>query len=45
VLYFVRNPRPASHGEVIFGLIYIVFALAFSWGTPILLSRRKAQLR
>jgi hypothetical protein len=44
VLYFARNPPPASHGEAIFGLIYIVFALAFSWGTAMLLSRRKAEL-
>jgi hypothetical protein len=44
VLYFVRNPPPASHGEAIFGLLYIVFALTFSWGTAILLSRRNADL-
>ena len=33
VLFSVRNPPPASHGEAIFGLFYIIFALAFSWGT------------
>ncbi len=44
VLFFLRNPPLASHGEAILGLIYIVFALVFSWGTPILLSRRKAEL-
>ena len=44
LLYFVRNPPPASHGEAIFGLIYIVFALACSWGTAMLLRRRQADL-
>ena len=44
VLFFFTNPPPASHGEAIFGLIYIVFALACSWGTAILLSRRNADL-
>jgi hypothetical protein len=39
VLFAVRNPPPASQSEMIFGLVYIVFALAFSWGTPLLLSR------
>jgi hypothetical protein len=43
-LYSVRNPPPASQGEMIFGLVYIVFALAFSWGTAILLSRHKGEL-
>jgi hypothetical protein len=44
VLFSVRNPPPASRGEMIFGLAYIVFALAFSWGTAVLLSRHKAEL-
>jgi hypothetical protein len=43
-LFSVRNPPPASQGEMIFGLVYIVFALAFSWGTAILLSRHKGEL-
>lgn len=43
-LYSVRNPPPASQGEMIFGLVYIVFALAFSWGTAIILSRHKGEL-
>ena len=44
VLFSVRNPPPASRGEMIFGLFYIVFALAFSWGTALLLSRHKGEL-
>jgi hypothetical protein len=44
ILYSVRNPPPASQSEMIFGIFYIVFALAFSWGTAILLRRSKADL-
>ena len=44
ILFSARNPPPASHGDVIFGIVYIVFALAFSWGTAILLSRHKEAL-
>ncbi len=45
VLFSVRNPPPASQSEMIFGIVYIILALAFSWGTAILLSRRKVDLR
>jgi hypothetical protein len=44
VLFSVRNPPPASKSEMIFGIVYIIVAFAFSWGTPILLSRRKIAL-
>src|SRR5260370_30543561 len=44
ILFSARNPSPASQGELIFGIVYIVFALALSWGTAILLSRHKADL-
>jgi hypothetical protein len=44
VLFSMRNPPPASRDEMIFGLVYIVFALAFSWGTAILLRRHKGEL-
>ncbi len=44
VLFSVRNPSPASQGEVIFDIVYIVGALVLSWGTAILLSRSKAEL-
>jgi hypothetical protein len=45
VLFSARNPPPASRGEMIFDTVYIIFALVFSWGTAILLNRRKVDLR
>jgi hypothetical protein len=45
VLFSARNPAPASQSEIVFGIVYIVVALALSWGTAILLSRSKAELR
>jgi hypothetical protein len=44
VLFSVRNPPPASRDEMVFGLFYIIFALAFSWATAVLLSRHKGEL-
>jgi len=44
VLFSVRNPPPASQSERIFGIVYVILALAFTWGTAILLGRRKAEL-
>jgi hypothetical protein len=44
ILFTMRNPPPASQSERIFGFVYVIFALAFSWGTAIILSRRKAEL-
>ena len=44
VLYQMRNPPPATQAEKIFGFVYVILALAFSWGTAIILSRRKAEL-
>ena len=44
-LFSVRNPSPASQSEMIFGIVYIIVALAMSWGTAILLNRRKIDLR
>ena len=41
MLFSARNPPPASRSEMIFGIVYIVFALALSWGTAVLLSRRQ----
>ena len=43
-IFTATNPPPPSQGELIFGIVYSVLALAFSWGTAILLSRRKADL-
>ena len=44
VLFSIRNPPPASQGERIFGLVYVVLALASSWGTAVLLRRSKEDL-
>jgi hypothetical protein len=44
VLYSARNPPPASRGEMIFGIVYVIFALAFTWGTVVLLNRSKTDL-
>jgi hypothetical protein len=41
ILFSARNPPPASQSDMIFGIVYIVFALALSWGTAVLLSRRQ----
>ena len=43
-LFQMRNPPPPSQTERIAGFIYVILALAFSWGTAILLSRRKGEL-
>ena len=44
VLFQMRNPPPPSQTERIAGFIYVILALTFSWGTAILLSRRKTEL-
>jgi hypothetical protein len=44
ILFSARNPPTASRGEMIFGIVYIILALAFSWGTVMLLSRSKSDL-
>ena len=44
VLFSMRNPAPDSQNERIFGIVYIILALAFTWGTAILLGWRKADL-
>jgi len=44
ILFSARNPPPASRGDMIFGIVYIILALAFSWGTVMLLYRSKADL-
>jgi hypothetical protein len=43
-LYLMRNPPAHSGRELYFGIAYMVFALAFTWGTAILLRRRAAEL-
>ena len=44
ILFSARNPPPPSQREMIFGIAYIILALAFSWGTVVLLSRSKSDL-
>jgi len=44
-LFSARNPPPASQSEIIFGIVYIILALAISWSTAILLTRRRVDLR
>src|SRR5271167_4905470 len=43
-LFSLRNTMPLSPGLKILGVVYVVFALALSWGTPILLRRQKTDL-
>jgi hypothetical protein len=44
VLFTTRNPPPTAQADKIFGVFYVIFALAFSWGTATILSRRRADL-
>lgn len=44
ILYARRNPSPADRTQQIFGIVYMIVALAFTWGTALVLSRRKADL-
>jgi hypothetical protein len=44
-LYTATNPTPASQSEMVFGIVYSILAVLFSWGTAILLSRRRAELQ
>ncbi|MDO8433134.1 MAG: hypothetical protein Q7S58_12060 [Candidatus Binatus sp.] len=43
-LYTMKYPTPPTRGEQIFGIVYSILALVLTWGTAILLSRRKADL-
>ena len=44
LLFIVRHPTPASRGQLIFGIIYTILALTFTWGAVVILNRRKAEL-
>jgi hypothetical protein len=44
VLYAARNPPPADRTQQLAGIIYTIVALAFTWGTALVLSRRRADL-
>jgi hypothetical protein len=43
-LYTATNAMPTNKNEQIFGIVYTVLALIFTWATAIVISRRKADL-
>ena len=43
-LYTLKYPPPTVRAEQIFGIVYSILAFALTWGTAILLWRRKADL-
>ena len=44
LLFTATNPPPASRGEMIFGVVYSILALALTWGAAISLTRSRAEL-
>jgi hypothetical protein len=44
ILFAAKNEQPATQGERIFGIVYTILALLFTWSTAILLTRRRAEL-
>lgn len=44
VLFTVTNPMPTDRPDQIFGIVYSILAIVFSWATAIVLNRRKANL-
>jgi hypothetical protein len=44
VLFTVTNPMPTDRPDQIFGIVYSILAISFSWATAIVLNRRKADL-
>jgi tryptophan-rich sensory protein len=45
MLYTQLNPPAKSSGEMIFGIVYMILAIAITVGTAIVLTRRRADLR
>ncbi len=43
-LYTMKYPMPPTREEQIFGIVYSILALVLTWGTAILLSRRRTEL-
>lgn len=43
-LFVARNPPAASRSEMIFGVVYMIVAVAVTLGTALILSRRRNQL-
>jgi len=44
VLFTVTNPMPTDRPDQIFGIVYSILAIVFSWATALVLNRRKADL-
>ena len=44
VLYTATNPMPTDRPDQIFGIVYSILAITFSWATAIVLNRHKADL-
>lgn len=42
ILFSLKNAQPPN--QLLFGIIYTVLAIGFSWGTAILIWRRRAEL-
>jgi len=43
-LFSMTYPPPPSRGEQIFGIVYSILALLFTWSTAVVLSRHRAEL-
>jgi hypothetical protein len=43
-LFTATNPMPANKNEQVFGIVYTILALVFTWATAIVINRRKAAL-
>ena len=44
LLLIVRHLAPASRGDLIFGIIYTILALIFTWGAVVILNWRRTDL-
>jgi hypothetical protein len=44
VLFTATNPMPTDRPDQIFGIVYSILAITFSWATAIVLNRHKADL-
>jgi hypothetical protein len=44
VLFTVKGPPPKTQGEMVFGIVFSIVAIAGSWTAAVLLTRRRGQL-
>ena len=44
VLFTATNPMPTDRPDIIFGIVYSILAITFSWATAIVLNRHKGDL-